>query len=132
MTLTPIQVTQAIFERFGEGDVPGILQLLHPEVVLDFYGPDLIPYAGHYEGRNQAERFFNTVLSSVDIHEFQPDQLFSDGNNVAVTGHLHLTARSTGRDIVSEFVHIIEVADEKWIRFRDFMNTAAALAAFQS
>jgi hypothetical protein len=33
---------------------------------------------------------------------------------------------------VSEFVHIIEVADEKWIRFRDFMNTAAALAAFQS
>ena len=129
--MTPIEVTQNLFARFGEGDVEGILAWLHPEVTLDFYGPEVIPYAGHYEGVEQAERFFRTVLTSVDIHVFEPEQFFGDGDMVAVTGHLHLTARSTGRDIVSDFAHIITVRDERWLRFRDFMNTAVAEAAFR-
>ena len=70
--MTPIETTQALFERFGAGDIPGILALLDPAVVIDFYGPDVIPYAGHYSGLEEARRFFETVLSSVDIHVFEP------------------------------------------------------------
>jgi ketosteroid isomerase-like protein len=127
---SPIGVTQALFERFGEGDIPGILRLLGDDIVVDFYGPPVIPYAGHYEGLDEARVFFETVLASVDIHVFEPEQFFGDGPMVAVTGKLHLTARSTGRDIRSDFAHVIEVRDGRWRRFRDFMNTAEAAAAF--
>ena len=40
--MTPIEVTQNLFARFGEGDVEGILAWLHPEVTLDFYGTSFV------------------------------------------------------------------------------------------
>ena len=42
---------------------------MNDDIVIDFYGPSVIPYAGHYEGRAEARGFFETVLSSVDIEE---------------------------------------------------------------
>ena len=62
-----LEVTQEIFRCFGAHDVDGIVELLHPECVIDFYGPEVIPYAGHYEGLTECRGFFDTVLSSVDI-----------------------------------------------------------------
>ncbi len=125
-----VEVTQKLFERFGAADIPGILNYIHDEVVIEFYGPEIIPYAGIYRGRKQAQNFFETVLSSVDIHVFDAQQMFSEGPMVSVTGQLHLTARRTGRDIRSTFSHVIRVRDGKWIHFRDFMDTSAAVAAF--
>ncbi len=125
-----VDVTMQLFERFGAGDIPGILSLLNDDILIEFYGPAVIPYAGTYNGIEEASQFFETVLSSVDIHVFEPQQFFSEGEMVAVTGELHLTAKSTGRDIVSSFAHIITVDNGKWSRFRDFMNTAVAVEAF--
>jgi ketosteroid isomerase-like protein len=125
-----IEVTQQLFAAFGGGDVPAILDLLDEEIVIEYYGPSTIPYAGTWRGRGEARRFFETVLASVDIHQFDPEEFLADADKVVVTGHLRLTARSTGGEIDSDFVHVITVRDGKWLRFRDFMNTAAAAAAF--
>ncbi len=126
----PVAVTQEVFRCFGNHDIPGILALLADDVVIEFYGPPAIPYANTYRGKEQARRFFTTVLSSVDIHQFEPEQFLRDGDMVVVTGQLHLTARSTQRDFRSDFVHVITVKDGRWQRFRDFMNTAVAVNAF--
>lgn len=131
MSRNAVETTLEIFRRFGNKDVPGIVELLADDVRIDFYGPPVIPYAGHYEGRDGARKFFETVLSSVDIHQFDAEQIFSEGEMVSVTGHLRLTARSTGRPIESDFAHVITVRDGKWLRFRDFMNTAEAAGAFR-
>lgn len=125
-----LEAVREVFARFGAGDVPGILELLDPEVKIEFYGPPVIPYAGHYRGLDEARRFFETVLASVDIHVFEPQELLASGDKVVVTGHLRLTARSTGGDIESDFVHVITLRDGRWLRFRDFMDTAVAVAAF--
>jgi ketosteroid isomerase-like protein len=116
--------------RSGRGDVPAILELLADDVLIEFYGPSIIPYANTYRGNREARRFFETVLSSVDIHQFDPEEFIAERDKVVVTGHLRLTARSTGREIESDFVHVITMKDGKWTRFRDFMNTAVAVAAF--
>lgn len=128
--MSPVTVTEKVFEHFGNADIPGILSLLADDVVIEFYGPPTIPYAGHYVGKEAAESFFSTVLSSVDIHQFDPKQFLSDGDMVTVTGHLNLTARSTGKTIDSDFAHVITVKGGKWTRFRDFMNTSVAVEAF--
>ncbi len=130
MSNPQIDTTIEVFTRFGNQDVPGILELLNDDIVIEFYGPSVIPYAGRYSGLAEAEKFFSTVLSSVDIHKFDPEQFLSDGDIVTVTGQLHLTALSTQRDIRSDFAHVITVNNGKWSRFRDFMNTAEAVAAF--
>ncbi|MEM1141273.1 MAG: nuclear transport factor 2 family protein [Pseudomonadota bacterium] len=129
---TPVEVTQAVFERFGAADVDGILAHLDDDVRIEFYGPERIPYAGYYRGLSEARRFFETVLSSVDIHVFEPEQFIASGEMVVVTGQLHLTAKSTAQDFKSDFAHIITVKQGRWVRFRDFMNTAVAVSAFSS
>jgi len=125
-----VDVTQKLFERFGAADIPGILEFIHDDIVIEFYGPGVIPYAGTYRGREEARKFFENVLSNVDIHVFDAEQIFSEGPHVSVTGTLHLTAKSTDRDIHSKFAHVIEVRDGQWIHFRDFMDTSVAVAAF--
>lgn len=125
-----IAITQEIFARFGRGDVPAILQLLSDDVVIEFYGPSVIPYANTFKGQGGARKFFETVLSSVDIHQFDAEEFIAERDKVVVTGHLRLTAKATGGTIESDFVHVITMKDGKWTRFRDFMNTAVAQAAF--
>ncbi len=125
-----IAITQEIFVRFGRGDVPAILELLSDDVLIEFYGPAVIPYANTFKGQAGARKFFETVLSSVDIHQFDAEEFIAERDKVIVTGHLRLTAKSTGGAIESDFVHVITMKDGKWTRFRDFMNTAVAQAAF--
>jgi ketosteroid isomerase-like protein len=125
-----IAATQNLFAAFGAKDIPAILTFLDPEIVIEFYGPAIIPYAGTYRGIGEARRFFTTVLSSVDINQFDAEEIFGTGDKVVVTGHLNLRARSTGRLIDSDFAHVIALRDGRWLRFRDFMNTAVAMAAF--
>jgi ketosteroid isomerase-like protein len=125
-----IEVTQNLFSAFGAGDIPAILELLNDDIVIEFYGPDVIPYAGMYHGKAQAREFFATVLSSVDINQFDAEEIIADGDKVIVTGHLNLNAKTTGRTIDSDFVHVITLANGKWTRFRDFMQTAVAVQAF--
>ena len=125
-----IKATQKLFEAFGAGDIPGILEYLNEDIVIEFYGPSVIPYAGRYNGLEEAQQFFETVLSSVDINQFEPQEMLADADKVIVTGHLNLNAKSTGREIDSDFVHVITLDSGKWSRFRDFMNTATAVSAF--
>ncbi|WOF73518.1 nuclear transport factor 2 family protein [Parvibaculaceae bacterium PLY_AMNH_Bact1] len=128
-----IAETQKLFEAFGAGDVPRILEFVNDDILIEFYGPEgIIPYAGTYRGRDEARSFFETVLSSVDIHVFEPEEFLADKDKVVVTGHLHLTSKRTGGAIKSDFVHVITMAGGKWTRFRDFMNTAVAVEAFSS
>ena len=128
--IAPIDVTKNVFEAFGNKDVDAILEWMHPDVQIEFYGPDIIPYARTVNGMDGARFFFETVLSSVDIHQFDAEEFICEGDKVVVTGHLRLTALSTGMPIESDFAHVITVADEKWLRFRDFMNTFEAAQAF--
>ena len=130
MTEANIKQVQEVFVRFGRGDVPAILEMLDDDVLIEFYGPSVIPYANTYRTKKEARKFFETVLGSVDIHQFDAEEFIAQGDKVVVTGHLRLTAKSTGGTIESDFVHVITVRDGKWLRFRDFMNTAVAVAAF--
>lgn len=128
--LDNLTATQKLFEAFGAGDIPAILEYVNDNIRIEFYGPEVIPYAGTYVGTAEARKFFETVLSSVEINQFEPQEMLADGDKVIVTGHLNLTAISTGRIIDSDFVHVITLNAKRWSRFRDFMDTAKAVAAF--
>lgn len=125
-----LELTQEIFVRFGNGDVDGIVELLHEDAVVEFYGTEEIPYARTWTGNAQCRRFFETVLSSVNIHVFEAEDFICQDDKVIVVGRLHLTVKANGGEIISPFVHVIDCKDGRWIRFRDFMNTAVAREAF--
>ena len=125
-----LAATQALFTAFAAQDFDTALEHVADSVVVEFYGPPAIPYAGIHRGRQACRAFFETVHRSVDIHQFEPEEMIAKDDKVFVTGHLRLTAKSTGRTFESDFSHVITLTDGKWVRFRDFMDTAVAVAAF--
>lgn len=125
-----LALTQEIFVRFGAHDIDGIVELLHDDATIEFYGPSAIPYAGKYHGKEECRNFFSTVLSSVDIHVFDAEDFICENDKVIVVGKLRLTTKINGNEIKSPFVHVITCKDGRWFRFRDFMNTAVAQEAF--
>ena len=125
-----LALTQEIFVRFGAHDIDGIVELLHDDATIEFYGPSEIPYTGEYHGKDECRGFFSTVLSSVDIHVFDAEDFICENDKVIVVGKLRLTTKINGNEIKSPFVHVITCKDGRWFRFRDFMNTSVAQKAF--
>ena len=88
-----LALTKEVFFRFGSHDVDGIVELLHEDAHIEFYGPSEIPYAGDYRGVAECRKFFSTVLSSVDIHVFEPEEFICENDRVIVVGSLRLTTK---------------------------------------
>ena len=130
MTTTALDITKAMYAALLRGDFDQVYALLHDECCIDFYGPPSIPYAGFYRGKAICKQFFEHVQNDVVIHTFSQDEFIANDTQVAVVGHLTLTANCTGRTYDTEYAHIITIKDNQWIRFRDFADTATVAHAF--
>lgn len=130
MTETALDVAKKMYATILAGDWDGVKGLLHEDCVIEFYGPSVIPYAGIYKGREKSMQFFGHVQDDVVIHEFTQDEFIAGETQVAVVGHLKLQANSTGVVYDTEYAHIIDVKDGKWLRFRDFADTSIVAHAF--
>jgi hypothetical protein len=54
-----IEAVKSAYAAFGKGDIPGVLEILSPEVEWTIVGPpSVIPYAGHHKGRGHRPRNF--------------------------------------------------------------------------
>lgn len=130
MTASALDTAKAMYDALLSGDFDRVHAMLHDDCQIEFYGPPTIPYAGYYKGKEICKKFFDHVQNDVVIHTFTQDEFIAGDTQVAVVGHLTLTAVATGRTYDSEYAHIIDVRDGKWIRFRDFADTATVAHAF--
>lgn len=130
MTVTALEAAKNMYETILAGDFDGLYDLMHEDCVIEFYGPTTIPYAGIYKGRDKCMEFFGHVKNDVTIREFSQNEFIANDIQVAVVGHLTLTALSTGRTYDTEYAHIIDIKDGLWTRFRDFADTATVAHAF--
>jgi len=130
MNNSALETAKAMYVALLSGDFDKVHAMLHEDCCIDFYGPPSIPYAGLYRGKTLCKKFFDHVQNDVVIHTFTQDEFIANDKQVAVVGHLTLTAVATGRTYDSAYAHIIDIEDGKWIRFRDFADTATVAHAF--
>jgi ketosteroid isomerase-like protein len=127
-----VEVVQQIYQAFGRGDVPAILEHLAENVEWE-YGVNStdVPWLQPRRGRAQVPEFFQ-ALAAVDIQKFQPKTLVEAGDVVLVLIDLEGTVRSTGRRVVEEDeVHIWYFdSDGKVVRFRHRADTHQHWVAF--
>lgn len=126
MSNEPISTVRSYYEAIHAGDFDGLFKLLSPECTIEFYGPSVIPFAGIFRGIDKCRIFFAHVANDIEIKEFRQDTFLTGGDEVAVTGHLHLKFKDNGRIYASDFVHMHVVQNGLITRFRDFQNSAQA------
>ena len=123
--MTNIGTVQQIYEAFGRGDVPAILERLADDVDWEYGGDSTdVPWLQPRRGRPQVAGFFQ-ALAAVDIQRFQPTTFLESGNVVVVLIQLDAVVRATGRSVAEEDeVHIWHFDDAGRVsRFRHRADT---------
>ena len=127
-----VQTVQQLYAAFGRGDIPTVLNTLTDDVEWEVAGPSQIAYAGVRRGREQVRQFFQVLGQSVDIQQFEPREFIAQGNHVVVLGFERLRVKSTGCIVDDHWVMVFTLRDGRVVRFREYIDTAAIAAAFET
>lgn len=127
-----IEVVQAIYQRFGQGDIPGVMALLHPEIDWVWYGPTEIPWAGAHKGHQDMLKFFGTIGATVSVEAYEPREFWPGENSlVTVLGWQRVRVKATQKAWETHWAHIWTIREGLVVRNREFYDTATVLGAFR-
>ena len=77
------------------------------------------------------EEFFRRLLEHEEVLAFTPEEFIDGGDTVAVLGREHCRARATGRDFTVRWVHVFQGRGGRLVRFREYIDTAPMVEAYQ-
>lgn len=131
---TAADTVGAVYAAFGRGDLPGLFELLHPEVdwsrTVTAPGAELVPMLRNGVGHAAAEHYFGGV-AQLEMHTFDVGRCFVDGDTVVAEIGFEASHRSTGRRAVIDELHHWTVRDGLVVRYRPYVDTAALIDLFR-
>ena len=137
-TLRPMdnsQTVQGIYESFGRGDIPAILERLSDDVAWDAWPEESsaqragIPGRAERLGRDQIGGFFES-LAALEFHEFRPYGVIADGNRVIAQIAVDVSVRQTGRRFRDDELHLWVFGDDGQVtEFRHYVDTGKHVEA---
>ena len=119
------------YERFIEGDIPGLVEHFADDVDITIPEIENVPFGGIWHGKSEAIKYFDLLADTEEITDFEPREFITQGDRVVVLGRSTATVRATGRHYSTEWVHVITVRNNLVEDFVEYFDTAAALRAFQ-
>ena len=124
------RVVQTVFEKFGSGDVPGLLEMITDDAEWAAPGPESVSYFGERRGREGALEFFRNLGSAVEFESFEPGDLIAEGDRVVALGRERGRVRRTGKVFDNRWALVFTIRDRMITGFRIYENTAAIAEAF--
>lgn len=131
--MNPVETVQQIYAAFGRGDIPFILAQLADDVDWEHDNVAPVPWLQPLKGRAQVPRFFDVLMTNVEITEFVPTFFGAQGDTVVSLVNLKFTVRATGRQVVEpDEVHIWRFNPAGQVqRFRHRVDTWQSVQALQ-
>lgn len=122
-----------LYDAFGRGDIPYILDHLSDDCTWIGAGKDLLPPGGTYKGK-EAMNFFIKLGEMEEFTAFRPEAIYNTGDNEVVAfGFMSARSKKTGKEISSEWAMRWKFNDDGQVTyFQDFFNTAAVYVAEQA
>ncbi len=118
----------SVYEKFGKGDIDGLLNMCDDKVVFDVEDRVFDSKARHYEGKDGIAQFFKEVNARNKYSKFQPTRYVADGDDVFTTVEVAYNNVPTGRNYTSTYTHHFKVQNGKLTYFRgvdDFQREQA-------
>jgi uncharacterized protein len=124
-----LATVKLIYEAFGKGDVPAILDQLTDDVDWAAEASsDAVPWYGMRTGKDEVVGFFEAIGSAVDVSEFNPRSFTSNDGEVMVLIDFAMKSKETGREASMGLMHYWHFRDGKVDHYRGTEDTAATLA----
>ena len=111
MSDADVELIQEVNATMGRGDVRGMSERLHPDVVWEHNIGVGSPEEGVYRGREEVLRLYERIIEPWEYIRPEPDEIrgLEDGSFV-VTGHLR------AKHAISEQVVVASFEQQLWIR----------------
>jgi uncharacterized protein len=130
-----VATVQAIYEAFGTGNVPAILEKLSDNVRWEDWRENFaqkagVPWMKPQHGKEGVLEFFQTIGGSFAVKGFQVLAIMENQNQVAVEFTMEADVPSTGGYFFEEEIHLWNFDDSgKVVRFRHYLDTAKHIKA---
>jgi ketosteroid isomerase-like protein len=123
-----VEQIERIFEAFGRGDIPYIIDHLTEDVRWVSRLEPVVPWAGDYSGKANVPRFFEALGGSAEVTAHPVNQLVAQGDTVVATGEVSFRARDTGKSSSSRWVYIWKLRDDQVSSYEQFNDPGLAEA----
>jgi ketosteroid isomerase-like protein len=120
---TPIDLVRAFYTAVSQGDVPGVVGLLHHE--LEWTEAEGFPYYSGTWTRPQdvVEKLLVPLMRDWDDFSAVADDFIAEGDRVVSLGAYAGISKATGKPMRAPFAHVWRVADGKLKRFDMYTDT---------
>lgn len=112
------QIVLQAYEKFGKGDVPGLLSLCDDKVQFDIEDPMFDAKTRLFNGKAEVGKFFEELGTKIKYSKFQPTRFAADGNDVFVLVETEYEHPATKKKYASQYTHHFKVANGKVTFFR--------------
>jgi ketosteroid isomerase-like protein len=131
-TAANLEFVKGLYAAFKRGDAKPWMDALTESSTWQLYGPSELALCGVRTGPGPIGEFFQTLMTTLEFKNSVQHKFIADGDTVVVLGYVHSMVKATGRDFKSEYVHVLTVKDGKLISYREYLDTAQLLAAYQA
>jgi uncharacterized protein len=125
-------LVQQGYKLFSQGDIPGVLKLMSPNVTWELPKLENVPFTGKFQGVEGVGRFFSALAGAIDILKFEPREFIAQGNKVVVLGETRYRVKDQKEEIDDRWVDVLTVENGKIASYEQYGDTAQLERAFRS
>jgi uncharacterized protein len=136
MSQQPKEVVQTLLKSIRDPNV--VRALCAPDVTyvsLNYSNPDLhkvMPWCGTGHGVVAISKTFDDVGRYWNIDSFTPEEIFGEGENVAVFGRFTYTSTKLRKTITTPFAIFCKVRGDKVVHMQFMEDTFCTASSFRS
>jgi ketosteroid isomerase-like protein len=130
-----VGTVMAMYEAFGRGDVPAILEHLADDIEWERGAEDCgVPWLTPGRGKDHVAGFFQAVADNLEFRRFEPAGVAVGDDVVVAFIQVDATVTSTGRSFAEDpEIHSWWFDDEgKVSAFRHYVDTPRHIEAFRT
>ena len=114
-----VKTIQTVYEAFGRGDLPAILDALTDDVDwASSVSSTEVPWWGVRHGKDEVTDFFVKLAEATEVQEFTTLEIIGDGDTVLTVVRYRVKARTTGREAEMLLHHYWKFRDGKIAYYR--------------
>lgn len=126
-----IKLVQQAYDDYARGDLDHLLSCMTPHIEWEIPTVPSLAFTGKRRGHEEVAEYFRLANEQQALRQFTPKEFIAEGDKVVVLGFGAWTAKDTGRDFESDWVHVFTVKDGQIAAFREFMDAHLAVEAFE-
>jgi len=116
----PIATVQRMFAAFGAGDLDALIETVHPDSRWIYYGANPRLSQAEFNGRTEVRRFFERILSRLEMTEFKMDEFVAQGDTVVIFGSEAGTIRAAGQPFRNAWAQKYVVRDGQIVEMAEY------------